>query len=315
MIESFRRILVHVDVMAAAHPALGRALDLARRTGASLTLIDVVPDVPRHARVFLPEDLQTLLVTERTERLKALAERTRGAPGPPVAMQTEVRVGQPAIEIVRAVLRNRHDVVLRSHASLDERHPRPLFDAVEMQLLRKCPCPVWLVGPDRQPGGRVVAAVNPNPEDETEQTLNRAILETALWLVEQESHELVVLHVWNAFGQELLAPLADPPDVEAYVNAARDTAQADLDALLEPFERRLERAHAQVRLERGEPGTRIPEIAGEEKAALVVMGTVARTGIRGFIMGNTAERVLGALPCSVLTVKPEGFVSPVSLDE
>ena len=47
---------------------------------------------------------------------------------------------------------------------------------------------------------------------------------------------------------------------------------------------------------------------------LVVMGTVGRSGISGMLIGNTAERVLRKLPCSVLAVKPEGFVSPVRLD-
>jgi nucleotide-binding universal stress UspA family protein len=44
------------------------------------------------------------------------------------------------------------------------------------------------------------------------------------------------------------------------------------------------------------------------------MGTVARGGIAGLLIGNTAERMLRKLPCSVLAVKPEGFVCPVSLD-
>ena len=46
---------------------------------------------------------------------------------------------------------------------------------------------------------------------------------------------------------------------------------------------------------------------------LLVMGTIARTGIAGFIVGNTAERLLPRIPCSVLAIKPEGFVSPVTL--
>jgi nucleotide-binding universal stress UspA family protein len=41
------------------------------------------------------------------------------------------------------------------------------------------------------------------------------------------------------------------------------------------------------------------------------MGTVARTGVRGFIMGNTAETVLEQIDCSVLAIKPQGFVTPV----
>jgi len=44
---------------------------------------------------------------------------------------------------------------------------------------------------------------------------------------------------------------------------------------------------------------------------VVVMGTVARTGIAGLVMGNTAERVLRRLRGSVLAVKPPGFQSPV----
>ena len=45
------------------------------------------------------------------------------------------------------------------------------------------------------------------------------------------------------------------------------------------------------------------------------MGTVARTGIAGFVMGNTAEMVLRQLRGSVLAVKPPGFVTPVTLTE
>jgi hypothetical protein len=45
------------------------------------------------------------------------------------------------------------------------------------------------------------------------------------------------------------------------------------------------------------------------------MGTVARTGIAGFVMGNTAEMMLRQLRGSVLAVKPPGFVTPVTLPE
>jgi nucleotide-binding universal stress UspA family protein len=45
------------------------------------------------------------------------------------------------------------------------------------------------------------------------------------------------------------------------------------------------------------------------------MGTVGRTGIRGLITGNTAERLLPQIPCSMLAVKPTGFESPITIDE
>jgi nucleotide-binding universal stress UspA family protein len=45
------------------------------------------------------------------------------------------------------------------------------------------------------------------------------------------------------------------------------------------------------------------------------MGTVARIGIPGFIMGNTAETILNHIDCSVLAVKPPGFATPVTLED
>ncbi len=58
----------------------------------------------------------------------------------------------------------------------------------------------------------------------------------------------------------------------------------------------------------------IPELAYKEKVDLIIMGTVCRTGIAGFFIGNTAEKVLQQVHCSVLTVKPDGFATPVILD-
>ena len=63
------------------------------------------------------------------------------------------------------------------------------------------------------------------------------------------------------------------------------------------------------------PGPAISELAKKEQIDLVVMGTIARSGLAGALLGNTAEKVLDRLECSVLAVKPDGFVSPVSLPD
>ena len=57
----------------------------------------------------------------------------------------------------------------------------------------------------------------------------------------------------------------------------------------------------------------IPAFVHEQSVDLVVMGTVARSGVSGIIMGNTAEQILDQLGCSVLALKPEGFVCPIKL--
>ena len=64
---------------------------------------------------------------------------------------------------------------------------------------------------------------------------------------------------------------------------------------------------------KGNPGGAIPRFAKRRRMDLVVMGTVARSGIDGFLIGNTAEKVVSKLGCSLLAVKPDDFVSPVRL--
>ena len=68
-------------------------------------------------------------------------------------------------------------------------------------------------------------------------------------------------------------------------------------------------------LVKGSARREIPAFARQIEADLVVMGTVARTGVPGFIIGNTAETILNQIDCSVLAIKPPGFQTPVSPED
>lgn len=59
----------------------------------------------------------------------------------------------------------------------------------------------------------------------------------------------------------------------------------------------------------------IPAITRAQRIDLLVMGTVGRTGIPGFFIGNTADSVLRQVDCSVLAIKPDGFHTPIKIDE
>ncbi|MDA1179623.1 MAG: universal stress protein, partial [Planctomycetota bacterium] len=61
----------------------------------------------------------------------------------------------------------------------------------------------------------------------------------------------------------------------------------------------------------GTPWQEIGRTAQHIAADLITIGTVGRSGIQGILLGNTAERVLTTQNCSILTVKPEDFKSPI----
>ena len=299
-------ILVDIDAVAPAHPALEGAVGLAKRCGARVKIVDVLPRVPAGVRHFLTPDLEQELIDHRRERLEAVADGLQD-----VAVTTELLRGRPGTALIQEVLRSGHDILVRSHGRDLAEGPRP-FGAIDMELLRQCPCAVWLVGRPGSPADRwrILAAIHANPTDAAEQELNGTILAWALMLKAFGDAELTVLQAWTAYGASLLRSRLSPDEFAEFIEAARRTEDEAFSAFLEPFKERL--TGVAVELVQGEPDDAIARFVESHGIDVVVMGTVARTGIAGLVIGNTAEKVLQRLRGSVLAVKPPGFASPVA---
>jgi nucleotide-binding universal stress UspA family protein len=133
-------------------------------------------------------------------------------------------------------------------------------------------------------------------------------------LAKLEQSELHVIHAWDLRSEGILrgAILAmSKKEVDRLVRQTRKMHKEWLDGLLEAYA--LGNVKHQVHLLKGEAGELISALAKKKRAELIVMGTVSRTGIRGFFIGNTAEKVLSQVGCSVLTVKPDRFITPVRM--
>ena len=305
--EPFKSILVDVDASAAVHPALERALGLARQSGAKLTITDVMT-VPDYARRYLPAGLEEEMISLRKLELSRIAHAVTD-----VCTEFKLLAGRPGTVLIQEVLRSNHDLLMRSHArDRTARRPRP-FGAVDMELLRKCPCPVFLVqhGPPHE-RPQITGAVNASTEDASERALNVKIVELTLALAELEGGRPILLQAWAPFGERVVRSHSSDEAFTAFVQNVRQRTAADLRQLALSFGERLSKAQTINR--RGTPEDVIPQFVVAKGVDVVVMGTLARAGIAGFFIGNTAERVLRKLPCSVLAVKPDGFVCPVSLD-
>src|SRR5690242_18269286 len=100
--ESFSRILVDIDATATAHPALERAILLAKKSRARLTIVDVLT-VPPYAHRYLPAGIEESLVRDRRQQLAHIA---RGVPD--VHADAKLLVGRPATVLIEEVLRSNH---------------------------------------------------------------------------------------------------------------------------------------------------------------------------------------------------------------
>ncbi|MPZ20213.1 MAG: hypothetical protein GEV06_20190 [Luteitalea sp.] len=306
---TFTRILLDINALEGAHPAFARALDLAGRCGARLKIVDVVPALPQVAQRHLPPRLESDLVGNRRQRLEQLAQDARAA-GTTVA--TDVLRGQPAVAVIREVLQSGHDLVMRAHGRGEG--PQAAFGPIDQQLLRKCPVPVWLIGPAAERPRHVVAAVDATADDPVEQQLNRRLIDLACAVGKLHDSEVTLLHAWSVFGEELLRSHMSESELSECVEVTRREAADSLQGLRDATSEPVDQSTLKLDLVKGRPDEAIRQYVETHEVDLVVMGTVARTGLAGILMGNTAERILHRLRTSVLALKPEEFVCPVRLD-
>lgn len=319
--KRFRNILCVVEPSVAQEAGLARAVSLAENSQATLTLIDVIPeemlDPSPAPRGPSPVAFRESVMAERRSRVESLiaphADR--------VDHHIEVLTGITFIEVIRAVLRDDHDLVIKTAENPE--WSRLLFGSDDMHLMRKCPCPVWLMKPEETPTyRRIVAAVDVDVHRDmpNTQVLNDRILDLAASLALSDFAELHLVHAWDAPNAGFMGIWADDPDTTErhIVEMEQSRHQVGMDRLAYRLRERLgseayDYLSPRVHLPMGVARKQIPQLVEKLRADLVVMGTVARTGIPGFIIGNTAEAMLHQLQCSVLALKPPGFVSPVTL--
>ena len=68
-------------------------------------------------------------------------------------------------------------------------------------------------------------------------------------------------------------------------------------------------------LVKGNHREEILRLAVSLEADLVVVGATARSGIVALIVESTAEILAKDLNCSMLVVKPGGFITPIAVDQ
>jgi nucleotide-binding universal stress UspA family protein len=282
-----------------------RVADLAARNGAKLTLFGALTEPSMIQRALhSPEWLEAAQEAEE----KAMSSKlVRSAPTDlDIEVNTVIAHGNRSLRIIEQVLASRHDLVVVTSDEDDEDH------ATIKRLLRKCPCPVWVIRRTRARTQRVLAAVDPDP---VARELNLTLLELAASMVDLYGGELHVVHAWELYGEATMRSSGFVRTSRAEVESLLRQEEAEHRAAMEELlsNNGLQDKPWQLHLHKGPASDVVCDVVARNRINLLVMGTVARTGVRGLIIGNTAESVVENVRCSVIAVKPPGFVSPVEV--
>jgi universal stress protein E len=199
--KRFKNILLVNDPEVDQASAIKRAVSLAKNNQAKLSVINVIPRIQdKNREQRMANHLQGLdsLIAPCKQHLE---------------INTSVTEGTIFLEVIRAVLRNGHDLVIKPAENPD--FLKQLFGSDDMHLLRKCPCPVWLMKlPEKEKYDCILAAVDFNPLQfkPEEQDLNINILEIAGSLAVSETAALHLIHSWEAYAETAMKFFGDVPD-------------------------------------------------------------------------------------------------------
>jgi universal stress protein E len=312
---SISRVLFAIrDPEARSQPGLAKAIQVARALDASLELFHAITD-----SVFIE------LARHDENAVDRLRERIEGEVRIPLTRLCEVARGHgvdathcvewdypPHEAIVRRAVDSGVELIIAEcHRGA---RTRPwLIHLTDWELLRTSPLPVLLLK-NGKPYYRplVLAAVDPAHAHAKPADLDARIATAATRLANGLRGEMHLLHA-NApsivgTSVEAAAKRAttrwSTPSYEELLRQERDEFEKFRAAQKVPRRR----AHV---VEDG-PAAAIPRLAGELGAGIVVMGALSRSGLQRVIIGNTAERVLAALPCDVLVVKPPGSAARIA---
>jgi len=317
--DGFNQILLDVHPDFVDFDAVDRTAGLACKTNAAVKVVHVVEDYPEDMsewwNVRNPLKLGNKILRERQGFVNSTAERVRAAGVDRV--ESTLRWGREFLEITREVLRNHQELVVTGIRHL------PLFPGTRMGcpcvmgLCRYTPSAIWVTCSrlgERAKRARGVLASLGGANDQVKcEGLNAKILKTAAYLAEAEGSELHIVHAVSPHGGEGLNGHKLEPNPAEYLREFRGEIQEACNAPLGDIG--LSLTEDRIHLAYGSPTEVIPEVAKEQGLDPIVMGTHARDGISGLLVGNTAERVMTQVDCGVMVVKPDDFISLVAREE
>lgn len=312
VMRSFMSILVATDTRLDDQSIVDSAAGWAKSSGASLKLVDVVPLFPWTARLLLSnhEELTDLMIREKQEKLEKLAVPLRDQG---IEVATSVMHGKTSVEIIREVLRNKHDLVMRVAKGADSSR-NGFFGTTGARLLRECPCAVYLVAPNSPPAVKhVMACVDTSTGYQADTELNETVYKLAASISQKDQTRLSIVHAWSIDAERLLEGRMPGGEFEQMKRSRQEHIKGLLGKFLSGYN--IDVDDDCVHMLKGDAHRVIPEFAVHEGIDLIVMGTVGRSGAAGMLIGNTAEQILSAIECSVVAVKPSGFVSPIKMGE
>ncbi|OVE80367.1 hypothetical protein BVY02_00375 [bacterium J17] len=313
-----RRILVYADTVDDNPDCLGVAMELTRQNQPIVFLLSVLPCFDELFSFFdnqtLRSSLQSDVEKQTLSGLQTIGELISESG---VSPEVSIDSGSKVKKIVSYITDNNCDLLIKD-VSGEIVHSRKILDSVDRKLIRHCPCPIWLVRDSsvtksETKSEKITAvAINAAAETPIERQLNSSLIRHGELVASVLGGPLVFLHVCDFDSAGILKSSFDH---DSYLKYYKDVNLAAREALVNLLENEgIEKPNDKVAVLSGLPSPSIAEYCNNKSVDTLVMGTVGRSGLSGIVVGNTAERVVDRVDCSLLIVSPKEVRSKVEVN-
>lgn len=309
--SQYRKIMIVIDRTMKKDVAFTRGVKLAKKTGAQLVLVlNDYNSALLRARFLDPEMLRKAIEGYLAVRRRWLNDEASKLREQGLEVETVVTWHKPAWEeIARQALEWAPDLVIKDVESTSAL-PRAVFTPADWHLMRICPAPLMLVNSHSSSyPQRILAAIDPFDTHGKPAELNDRILEAALAMAYQCDAPVHVVHVYEYPSPSILLG-GEAVLAERYIDVAREEHRKQFIAFGNAHGIPIDRMH----LIEGNPARVVADLAEDINADLVVLGTVARRGLKRIFMGSTAEEILGGINSDVMVLKPQGFAAALATE-
>jgi len=318
--KHFNKILLCVHPEFTDLEIVDRAANIAKGGGASIKVRHTISDYPENMNewwnVRNPKELHAKVVRERQNFINSIVERLKTAGVTQVESELGwSKEGREFIAVVHDVIKNGHDLVVIT-SRRKSKLARLVLECPSRELFYHCPCAVWITQTQRKLAKqfkRVAAALGGEGGIVTLEGLNAKVLEMAASVADSEGSELHIVHALPIYGGHGLEENRLRADLVEHLERIRQEIKEKANKLLNSPNLGL--TDDRIHLLAGAPVAVIPEFIQEREIDLIVMGTVTRRSIPALFVGNTAEKIMDHVECGVLAVKPDDFVSLITLEE
>ena len=309
MPHPIRRILLAVKSLDVPDSAAGKkAAQLARGLKAELCLFHALTE-PLYVEV-ISFSKDPIIQAEENERKRIAADLHADAlRAENLKVTTAAAWDYPSHDaVIRTALRLGADMVVVDCPR--RTHTAPWFlHFTDWELLRKCPVPVLLVkNHEVYHRAPVLAALDPDHLYGKPASLDLDILDYASSLASALQDQVHAVHAFNPIPDMAASQVAIPQAVAEAGQQAYTKAHDSLDPILDQMGISQRHRHVQE----GFVIDVIEKVVRATGAQMLVMGAISRSGVKGLLIGNTAERMLDRLGCDLLIVKPSDFSHSVS---